>query len=135
MKSKQSHHKNNVISRYYVTVFYRKLYQLFSNAEKLETCRNLNLANFRTSLFGEILTCISYSPVLWVLNNFLYSIKKGIYLEEFYIWHRQLTVQIKHSHTLRYLLRFCLLRRLLKKRNKSTYSSVKFIAKKLYIKF
>ena len=82
--------------------------------KKLETCRNLNLIGSRRPSFGDQVnvTFISKQPVPWILNNFIYFTyfiqgNDYIYLKEFYIWHRHLTVQVKNSHALASLCVLC----------------------------
>ena len=74
MKNKRIDHISKIMSKRHgvftkhITIFF------FTMQEKLETCWNSNLINTRRTSFEEDinLTFISYDPVPWILNNFIY---------------------------------------------------------------
>ena len=82
-----------------ILLFCRK--PCFQMKKKLETCRNL-LTNVRRSFFGDEINV--------TITNFTNSMQHYVYfyLKEFHIWHRHLTVQVKHNYTFPKLFVCCI---------------------------
>ena len=83
---------NWTYKQYYVKTsryFYQKLNHLFFNCRK----------NLRSLSFGDGIYIVATSA-FDIFHKYIIQKEKYIYLKEFHIWHRHLTVQIKYSYTL-----------------------------------
>ena len=100
MKNKQIDHTSNTMSKHH-GVFTKNFIIFFSNQGKTEHVPAFEFEIFYNIILGRLFKCNIYTVTtatsqLYICYKFD-SIKKLSDVQEFHIWHRHLSIQVKHS--------------------------------------